>query len=152
MTTWTKDGVSYTLSEIKARHLNTGFVPGTPEFLGYVADPEPEPQPAPAPTAESLQRSVAWQVSMRLNAKAQEYRYDDIKSANAARDSHIAKFSAEGQAFYWWWGETWAYIDTAEADYVAAVTAAMAAGDPLPPLPSEESILAGLPEFVPPVY
>lgn len=94
------------------------------------------------PTPEQILVNLSKAVSGVLDAKAKEYRYENILSARTALSSHVPKFAAEGIAFNAWWGNVWNYVDQVEQDV----------GSGQRTVPTEEELLAELPPFSTPSY
>lgn len=90
---------------------------------------------------EAAYKSFDSNVEARLDAFAATRRYKDIYTAKAAKDSHIAKYAAEGQYCELMWGETYAKCEELLAEYMPAVLA----GEK--PIPIWEEIEAQLPEL-----
>lgn len=80
-------------------------------------------------------------VEARLDAFAATRRYNSIYTAKGAKDSHIAKYAAEGQYCELMWGETYAKCDQLLAEYMPYVLAGKR------PIPTWEEIEARLPEL-----
>lgn len=98
------------------------------------------------PTLEELveraYRDFDSRVEARLDAFAATRRYNSIYTAKAAKDSHIAKYAAEGQYCELMWGETYAKCDQLLAEYMPDVLAGKR------PIPAWEEIEAQLPPLV----
>lgn len=62
-------------------------------------------------------------VEKRLNNFAATRRYLSIYTASNARDSHIAKYAAEGAYCYKMWGETYAKCEELLAEYLPDIKA-----------------------------
>ena len=100
----------------------------------------------PAPTleeqVEAAYKAFDSNVEARLNAFAATRRYKDIYTAKAAKDSHIAKYAAEGQYCELMWGETYIKCEELLAEYMPDVLAGKR------PIPTWEEIEAQLPPLV----
>ena len=100
----------------------------------------------PEPTLEELveraYRDFDSRVEARLDAFAATRRYNSIYTAKDAKDSHIAKYAAEGQYCELMWGETYAKCEELLAEYIPDVLAGKR------PIPAWEEIESQLPPLV----
>ena len=107
---------------------------------GHIVDDPSVNPPTLTPQEEfmELKDRIAKRVSETLNAKAKEYRYDDIHSACSYVGDANPKYAAEGEAFFQWRSTVWTHIDNLEA---------MVLNGDAPPPPSVEYVIDNLPPF-----
>jgi len=79
-------------------------------------------------------------VSNLLDTKAQEFRYDDMKSARSYA-GYVNDFQAEALSLGQWASACWKYMDGVEADVLAQTRT----------IPTVDELLAELPAYTPPV-
>lgn len=91
---------------------------------------------------EAAYKNFDSRVEARLDAFAATRRYNSIYTAKAAKDSHIAKYAAEGAYCELMWGETYNKCDQLLAEYMPDVLAGTR------PIPTWEEIEAQLPSLV----
>ena len=72
-----------------------------------------------------------------MDAKAQEYGYDNILSASSYVTSTFPKFKAEGTAFAKWRDDVWLYCYSVLAEWEAGTSK----------ITTEDELIASLPEF-----
>lgn len=84
-----------------------------------------------ADVTEELKRLAIDAVQDRLDALAQSWGYDDIKSGATYKGDPYARFNAEGSVMFEWRSATWAAVDAnKDAPSIEALFAA------LPPIPT----------------
>ena len=79
-------------------------------------------------------------VSNLLDTKAQEFRYDDMKSARSYA-GYVNDFQTEALSLGQWASACWVYMDGVEADVLAQTRT----------IPTVDELLAELPAYTPPV-
>lgn len=99
------------------------------------------PEPTLEEQIEQAYKAFDAAVEARLDAFAATRRYNSIYTAKGAKDSHIAKYAAEGQYCELMWGETYAKCYDLLAEYMPDVLAGKR------PIPTWEEIEAQLPEL-----
>ena len=100
------------------------------------------PEPTLEEQVEAAYKAFDSKVEARLDAFAATRRYKDIYTAKAAKDSHIAKYAAEGQYCELMWGETYIKCEELLAEYTPDILAGKR------PIPTWEEIEAQLPPLV----
>ena len=146
-------------SKPRAGAVSVTELPTAPKFLLWNdADPV-NPIIDEAKIFMSKATALTTAVEETLDAKAQEFRYDDIKSARSYT-GYLNAYQAEATTLAVWASECWSYMDTLEANLlntkeVVVDTVTTIEPDPIKTeiawvdfMPTVDELLASLPVYV----
>lgn len=144
---------NYTINQIFSDSYPPGAAAWCNSHNAYITEIAPQdgvrrfqivaiPEPTFEEQVNAAYKDFDARVEARLDAFAATRRYNSIYTAKAAKDSHIAKYAAEGAYCELMWGETYNKCDQLLAEYMPDVLAGKR------PIPAWEEIEAQLPPLV----
>ena len=126
----------------KERHVALLDAQSQGKIIQSDEDGKPVAVDAPVPTEEQVVKVYMDEVQRYMDKTAQEYGYDDLKSAVTYADEPIVeKYQKEGQGFREWRSLNWIYCEQVFSDVKAGLRTA----------PTYEELIAELPELIIPV-
>lgn len=94
------------------------------------------------PTVEQLLSEYEVAIDALLDAKAKEYKYNNVYTMISYRNDPNPKFANEAESMFVWRSNVWTTANSLVEDYLEAV----GLGNN-PTIPTVESVIAALPEF-----